>query len=109
MELIGRLTTLGAAPVLHLSGEIDLATVPLLRDHLARAMSLHANDTLFVDLDGLSSIDDTGFGLLLGAAGRCREQGAELVVVCTNERLLARFALTGFDRAIRVLPRVHTG
>ncbi|MDO8390442.1 MAG: anti-sigma factor antagonist [Actinomycetota bacterium] len=109
MELIGRLTALGAAPVLHLSGEIDLATVPLLRDHLSRATSRHANETLFVDLDGLTAIDDTGFGLLLGAAGRCREQGSELVVVCTNDRLLARLALTGLDRAIRVVSRVHAG
>ena len=109
MDLIGRLTTISAAPVLHLSGEIDLATVPLLRDHLSRAMSLHAGDTLFVDLDGLTAVDDTGLGLLLGAAGRCRELGAELVVVCTGERLLARFALTGLDRAVRVVPRVHAG
>lgn len=109
MELIGHLTTLGAAPVLHLSGEVDLATVPLLRDQLARATSLHADTALYVDLDGLTAIDDTGFGLLLGAAGRCREHGSELVVVCTNDRLLARFALTGLDRAVRVVPRVHTG
>ncbi len=107
MELVGHLTTLGAAPVLHLSGEIDLSTVPLLRDQLSRATARHPGETLFVDLDGLVALDDTGLGMLLGAAGRCREQGAELALVCTSERLLARFALTGLDRAVRVLPRVE--
>mgnify|MGYP000137231710 CR=1 FL=1 len=106
MELVCHLTALGTAPVLYLTGEIDLSTVPLLRDQLSRAVSLHPGPTLFVDLAGLLAMDDTGLGMLLGAAGRCREMGADLAVVCTTERLLARFAITGLDRAISVLPRV---
>ena len=106
MELIGHLTSLGTSPVLHLDGEIDLSTVPQLHDHLARAMSLHIGHTLFVDLDGVAALDDTGLGVLLGAAGRCREQNGELVLVCTAERLIARFRITGLDRAIQVVARI---
>ena len=105
MELIGHLTSLGTSPVLHLDGEIDLSTIPQLHDHLAR---LHAGHTLFVDLDGVAALDDTGLGVLLGAAGRCREQHGELVLVCTAERLVARFKLTGLDRAIQVVARVSS-
>lgn len=103
MELLGRHTTLAGRPVLHLSGEIDIATLPLLRDHLTRAISLNSGAVVFVDLDGLDALDDTGVGMLLGAAGQARAHGGDIVLVCTNERLLARFALTGLDRALTIV------
>ena len=102
MDLICRLSLLGTIPVLQVSGEIDLSTVPLLRDHLTRAIGQHPGTELYVDLDGVTALDDAGLGMLLGAAGRAREQGGELVVVCAGERLRHRLALTGVDRSVRV-------
>ena len=51
---------------------------------------------------------------LLGAAGRAREHGGDLLLVCNSERLRSRFSLTGLDRAMVVqarvaLPRHHAG
>lgn len=107
MELVCSLRTLGTQPVLQVSGEVDLATLPYFRDHLIRAIGQNGGSTVIVDLDGVTALDDTGFGMLLGAAGRAREQGGELAIVCTNERLRARLALTGLDRAITVLDSLH--
>ena len=59
----------------------------------------HAGRTVAVDLDGVDALDDTGLGVLLGAAGRARQAGGDLVVVCASEHLRARFTLTGLDRA----------
>jgi anti-anti-sigma factor len=108
MELLCRLTTVGPSAVLQVSGELDMATLPLLRDHLARAVDEHRGATVWVDLDGVTALDDTCLGMLLGAAGRAREAGGDLALVCTAERLRQRFALTGLDRAVTVaatLPR----
>ena len=58
MELVCRLTALGTSPVLHLSGEIDLSTIPLLHDQLGRAMALHPGTTLYVDLDGVVGLNE---------------------------------------------------
>jgi anti-sigma B factor antagonist len=102
MELHCRLTAIGSTPVLQVSGEVDLATLPTFRDHLTRAIGLHPGEALFVDLDGVTALDDTGLGMLLGAAGRARELEGDLLLVCTNERLLQRFATTGLDRALGV-------
>ena len=107
MELLCRLTTLGTSPVLHVSGEIDLATLPAFRDHLTRAVGQHTGATVFVDLDGVTALDDTGLGMLLGTAGRAREAGGDLVVVCSSTRLRQRFAVTGLDRALIVQPTLH--
>lgn len=101
--------TVGSRPVLDVSGELDLATVPRLHGELASLVAEAAGDAdaVVVDLDGVTSLDDTALGVLLGAAGRAREAGGELVVVCNDERLTNRFASTGFDRAIVVVASVH--
>ncbi|MEI8239689.1 MAG: STAS domain-containing protein [Actinomycetota bacterium] len=102
MELVARLVMLDGQPVLHVSGEIDLATLPVFRDHLLRAVVEQPGATLVVDLDGVTALDDSGLGILLGAAARARETGGEVVVVCSHARLRERFALTRLDRAITV-------
>jgi len=102
MELICSLARIGTTPVLQVSGEIDLATLPYFRDQLLRAVSLHGGATLFVDLDGVTVLDDTGLGMLLGTAGRAREQGGDVIIVSNNERLLARFELTRLNKALEV-------
>ena len=102
MELVCSLASIGTTPVLQVSGEIDLATLPYFRDQLLRAVSLHDGATVVVDLDGVTVLDDTGLGILLGTAGRARERGGDLVIVSSNERLLARFELTRLDRALEV-------
>jgi len=106
MDLVCRLTSVAGMPVLHLSGEIDLSTLPLLHDQLGRAVSAHRANALYVDLDGVIALDDAGLGALIGAAGRAREQGGDVALVCTNERLLARFALTRLDHALHVHARL---
>jgi anti-sigma B factor antagonist len=93
----------GADEVLHVSGEIDLATIPVLHSALVRFSTEHPGIQLVVDLDGVSACDDSGLGVLLGAAGRARESGGDLVVVCTDEALRARLKRTGFDRAVSVV------
>lgn len=102
MELVCSLTVLGDLPVLQASGEIDLATLPYFHDQLNRAISLHVGAEVFVDLDGVTALDDTGIGMLLGAAGRAREHGGDLLLVCNSDRLRSRFSLTGLDRAMVV-------
>lgn len=106
MELVCSLGLIGTTPVLQVSGEIDLATLPYFRDQLLRAITLHDGATLFVDLDGVTVLDDTGLGILLGTAGRAREQGGDVVVVSNNERLRARFELTRLNLALDVRKKI---
>ena len=108
MQLHGRQSVVGTVPVLALSGAVDLATVPVLRDSLVRLVGDHAGRLVAVDLDGVDVLDDCGLGVLLGAAGRARSRGGELVIVASDQRLRDRFALTGLDRAVDVVERLAT-
>lgn len=103
MELrLVRRVTAGGVPVLEVTGEVDLATVPGFRDALHRLVVDHRRAVVAVDLDGVLAIDDTGLGLLLGSAARARESGGDLLLICTEGRLRRRLAATGLDRALEV-------
>jgi len=104
MDLLCRTTVLHGAATLQVSGEVDLSTLPSFRDHLMRLVDEHTGHGVVVDLDGVTALDDAGLGMLLGAAGRARQRGGDLRLVCTAEHLLRRFSVTGLDRAVDVLP-----
>jgi len=106
MDLRAHHDVVGTLPVVALSGSVDLATVPQLSSALSRLVADHPAGRVVVDLDGVDVLDDTGLGVLLGAAGRARQAGGELVVVVADERLRARFEATGFDRAVEVVDRL---
>ena len=106
VDLHARLDLVASTPVLSVDGVIDLATIPALHSHLARAIAAHPGVALTVDLDAVTALDDCGLGVLLGAAGRARDAGGDLVVVASSERLRGRFRLTGLDRAVDVRERL---
>lgn len=106
MDLHCRTLIIGGTPTLQVTGEIDLATLPQLHDALRRVVGEHRGSVIAVDLDGVSVLDDTGLGVLLGSAGRAREQGGDLVIVSSSERLRRRFDLSGLSRAVEVRHRV---
>ena len=107
MELRCQLDTAGTHPVLQVSGEIDLATLPTFRDHLHRAVDEHRGARIWVDLDGVTALDDSGLGMLLGAAARAREANGDLALVCTGERLLHRFYQFTQAEAFRLTETIH--
>ena len=105
MNLSTSTIVVGDDAIITLSGEVDLATIPLLHDALTKALAHHPDRTIIIDLDGVTVLDDTGLGVLLGAAGAARQAGADLTVVCNNVRLRERLDRTGFSRAIVVRDR----
>ncbi len=106
MDLTCRTARFGDLPTLVLEGELDLGSVPALHNVMTRFLGDERGNTVAVDLDGLATVDDAGLGVLLGGAGRAREGGGDLVIVCTNPRLLDRFELSGLNRAIEVRDRL---
>ena len=96
------------AVIVAMAGELDLATVPRLRDRLVRVISEHPGELVVLDLDGLSAVDDAGLGVLVGALRRARVHGGDVCLVCTSVELLELFALTRLDRAFAIHADVST-
>ncbi len=83
-----------APPVVAVRGEIDVATAPQLRECLQRVIADGAS-TVVLDLLGVSFLDSTALGVLVGAHKRCRELGGDLRVVVADPRIVKIFEITG--------------
>ncbi len=69
--------------VLHLSGELDLATVPTLREALV-LLELDGGIDLAIDLRGLDFLGSTGIGIIVAACKRVRASGGTFSVWCDH-------------------------
>ena len=69
----------GDAVILAISGELDMATAPILERRL-RAAEPDPPGELVVDLSGLEFMDSTGLHVLLAAARRLRDSGRQLTL-----------------------------
>lgn len=82
-------------------GEIDLATVNTLRAAVIDAVAAGAR-RVHLMLDGVTYIDSSGLGTLIGAHKRLAALGGELVVRCEVERVLRLFRMTGVDQVLTI-------
>jgi anti-anti-sigma factor len=103
MDLRTTVTSIGATPVVEVEGIVDLAAVGVLRDTLARTLRARRGETVIVDLDGVTAIDDGGLGVLLGAAAAARDHDGDLRLLASTPTMRTRLAHTRLDRAIDVL------
>ena len=91
--------------VLAVSGEVDVATVPRLREQL-HGLVAEGNIRIIVDLDGVDFLDSTGLGVLVGALKRVRSNDGELVLVCTQPRIRKVFEVTGLTKVFALYDSV---
>jgi anti-sigma B factor antagonist len=87
------------------TGEIDVYTAPELRGRLASLIDAGHHDVI-VDLEGVDFLDSTGLGVLVGALKRVRLHHGCLRLVCTKERLLKIFRITGLAKVFAIYPSV---
>ena len=79
--------------VVHITGDLDMASAPALRQVILQLLSTGAR-LLAVDLTAADFVDSTGLGVLVAALKRVRTHDGELVVICPEPRLRRIFELT---------------
>ena len=85
----------GGCPVIAMSGEHDLSTAPDLR---ARLHDLGEGSAVIIDLDGMTFVDSSILGVLVGALRRSRERDVPFGLVLGLEAhpaIRRIFELTG--------------
>jgi anti-sigma B factor antagonist len=93
-------------PVVGVRGEVDVATAPALRETLDATID-GGPGTVVVDLSGVTFIDSTGLGVLIGARKRCLDVGGELRVVVAEPRILKVFEITGLSDLFTIHPALE--
>ena len=91
----------GGWAVLAVSGEVDVATAPRLRERLVDLVT-EGNHRLLVDLENVDFLDSTGLGVLVGALKRVRTHDGDLALVCTQPRILKVFEITGLTKVFAI-------
>jgi anti-sigma B factor antagonist len=89
---------LSTAPlVVGVSGEIDIASAPHLREELLGALRRHGA-RLALDLGGVTFMDCAGVNVLLAARRHARLEGGWVRVAGASRRARNVLTLTGLDR-----------
>ena len=94
--------------VVDVEGEIDMYSAPRLRELLIDLVST-TNYQLIVDLDKVGFLDSTGLGVLAGGLKRVRPHDGWLDLVCrvcTQERILNIFRITGLTKVFGIYQTV---
>ena len=90
--------------VVNVEGEIDIYTAPRLRELL---IDLAKNNyQLIVNLEKVGFLDSTGLGVLVGGLKRVRPHDGSLDLVCTQERILKIFKITGLTQVFGIYQTV---
>ena len=105
MELSVERHTGDELPVVRVSGEVDVHSAPQLRDGLTAELDT-AKRAVVVDLTHVGFLDSTGLGALVAVRTAAGERGIALPVVCTTERILKLFTITGLDGVFDIHPDV---
>ncbi|HZD01709.1 MAG TPA: STAS domain-containing protein [Actinomycetes bacterium] len=104
MELDLRVRRHDHLAVVHVGGEVDLATCPQLRDVLAQLVDRGVYH-LVVDLEQVSFLDSSGIGVLIGVLQRVREHGGSVRLTAPSPQVRRVLELTGVTK---VLPTCAT-
>jgi anti-sigma B factor antagonist len=86
----------GDTATLHLKGELDVASAPMLREHVVRLIS-EGRTSLVFDCDGLAFVDSTGLGVLIGARARCLAANGSVSLTGVRPALRRLLSVTGID------------
>jgi anti-sigma B factor antagonist len=96
----------GDAYVVSVSGDLDLATAPQLRDELAHAAA-EGGTEIVVDLLRVPFVDSVALGVLVEASKRTKARGGVFRVVCDDRRIARIIEITGLDRVLRLHPTLR--
>lgn len=87
--------------VISASGEVDMASAPLLWDRLSAAIP-EVKARLVVDLSQTTFIDSSALAVFVRAQKRLRPAGADLVLRAPNKAAQTILSITGLDQVLTV-------
>jgi len=92
--------------IAELSGELDLASAPDLREQLLRLLRPGAS-RLVLDLSRVTFCDASGLAVLVGASHRARVLGGFLRLAAVSPPADRVLHITGLHRHLSIYPTVH--
>lgn len=104
MEITG--SQQGAAWVLHCSGRFNMVSAPRLKASVDEAVG-SGRARIVVDLAGVSFIDSSGLGALVGGLKAARQAGGDLRIAAAGQQVVAVLDLTNLSRILHPYPSIE--
>lgn len=82
---------------LALNGEVDISSSQVLKDKLYMAIENY-DKNIKLDCTGLSYIDSTGLGILVGALKKIKQAEHTIIIKGLKENIKKLFYITGLDK-----------
>lgn len=98
-------TTRGDVRIITVSGELDIATSPRLRDVLSNAEEMH--HLVVMDLTAVSFIDSTTLSVLIAGVRQLRESGDDLRLVGMQPQVARVIDVTGLSAVFPIYDNVE--
>jgi anti-sigma B factor antagonist len=87
------------AEIIAVAGEIDIATCGQFRAALLAAVE-EGPGSVIVDMAGVSWLDSTGLGVIVGALKKARDRGGTVQVAAVPDQIAKRLLVTGLARLL---------
>ena len=101
MDLTLATNEVEGATIIAVGGEIDVYTAPKLRDKITELVADGVYD-IIVDMEAVEFLDSTGLGVLVGGLKKVRAHDGSLQLICTQDRLLKIFRITGLAKVFTI-------
>jgi anti-anti-sigma factor len=91
--------------VVQVHGEADVANVPQIREHAVELIE-GGHCHFILDLRGVTFMDSTGLGVLVGVLKRIRAIQGDLKLVIANPDIVRIFTITGLHKVFPIYDSV---
>ena len=82
-----------------LVGEMDISNAHLFKEQLETALE-EKRQNITVDLSGLSYMDSTGLGVIMGAYGSIQKEGLSIKLLNPKESIKKLLRISGLDKKL---------
>ncbi len=90
--------------IVSIYGEFDLSAADYCRRDIDQKMREYGAKHILFDLDGVTFIDSSGLGVILGRYRKVTEQGGKVAISNASPKILRILELAGLSRLISIYP-----
>ena len=94
--------------IVQLKGELDHHTTESSRQKIDQKYTDHGIKNMVLDLRGLTFMDSSGIGLIMGRYKKCIEKGGKIAIVSGNKNVDKILKMSGLLKIIQSYPSIES-
>lgn len=97
----------GEVVTAYISGELDHHSARFIREEIDSAVEFNMPTLLILNFEGVSFMDSSGIGLVMGRYRNLSKTGAQLHITGASPQIYKVFKLAGIERLARLEDTIH--